>query len=179
MGEGSLRHGFAQPGRGFGCPHSTAPAWGASGGSPQFFFFFGGGTLPLRRDRGLTAVCLVLVPLRRSASPGTRQDPQEPDQHPQGHPAPRQVSRGGAPLDGGGAPVPGVRGGGTRSRPHAGAPSPSPSTGELPAPARASQGEGIKRSSALPLKWFCFFFPQKGFIRGRPGIGAEQGGGWD
>lgn len=76
----------------------------------------------------------------------------------------------------GGAPGPGVCGGG-QSWPRAGAPSPSPGTGELPAPARASRGEGIKRSSALPLKRFCFFFPQKGFIGGRPGIGAEQGGG--
>lgn len=88
----------------------VCPAWEGIWVSPRHCPGLGGllgapsgvlGCLPLRRDRGLTAVSLALVPLRRSASPGTRQDPQEPDQHPQGHPAPRQVSRGGAPLEGG------------------------------------------------------------------------------
>lgn len=39
-----------------------------------------------------TGISLVLVPLRCSTSSGTCEDPQELNQHPQGHPAPRQVS---------------------------------------------------------------------------------------
>lgn len=117
-------------------------------GAPLSFFFFGGGTLPLRRDRGLTAVCLVLVPLRRSASPGTRQDPQEPDQHPQGHPAPRQVSRGGAPLNGGVLPSPVSAGGGHGAGPMRVPPPQVPARASFPrqpAPRRARGLSGAQR----------------------------------
>lgn len=45
-----------------------------------------------RHASAFTGISLVLVPLRCSTSSGTCEDPQELNQHPQGHPAPRQVS---------------------------------------------------------------------------------------
>lgn len=70
------------------CP--TALTGGCSGG------FAGQGVAsPSQQEQGCGHVTVSLsssVPLRCSTSSGTREDPPEPDQHPQGHAAPRQVS---------------------------------------------------------------------------------------